>query len=66
MRRFWIGFEESWVKAILVDTPDDISLEQVIEKVEGLREIKFAKEEDFFTKPWQYTDTEHKFWEELI
>ena len=65
MRRFWIGFEESWVKAVLVDTPDDITLEQAVEKVEGLREIKFAKEEDFSSKPWQYANTDHKFWEEL-
>ena len=66
MKRYWIGFEESWVEAILVDTPDDITLQQAVEKVEGLREIKFAKEEDFSCKPWQYTDTDHKFWEELI
>ena len=65
MKRYWIGFEESWAEAVLVDTPDNITLEEVIEKVEGSSEIKFAKEEDFSCKPWQYTSTQHKFWEEL-
>ena len=66
MKRFWVGFEESWIKAILVDTPDSVTLEDVKNKISNCGTISFAKEEeDITSKLWQYTNTVHRSWIEF-
>ena len=65
MKRYWIGFEESGVKALLINTQEDVTIEDVRNKVSGYGTISFEKEEDFSSKPWQYTNTQVKSWEEL-
>ncbi len=36
MKRYWISFEESWIKAFLVDVKDGITIEEVEKKSEEI------------------------------
>ena len=57
MKRYWVIFEESWVKALLLDVSDEVNvLELPIVKTRGA--VKSCKEEDFACKAWQYTNTD--------
>ena len=62
-KRFWIGFQESWIKAVLVDTDINVTTEEVTAKANGYGTINFIKEQDLTSEPWQYTNTRVVEWE---
>ena len=41
-KRFWIGFQESWIKAVLVDTDINVTTEEVTAKAKGYGTINFV------------------------
>ena len=62
-KRFWIGFQESWIKAVLVDTDINVTTEEVTVKAKSYGTINFIKEQDLTSEPWQYTNTRVVEWE---
>ena len=62
-KRFCIGFQERWIKAILVDTPLNVTVEEITAKARGYGTINFIKEQDLTSELWQYTNTRVVGWE---
>ena len=64
MKRYWISFEESWIKALLVDVKE-VTIEEVEEKAKKYGTIYKIQETETETPIWRYTNTIQKKWENL-
>ena len=65
MKRYWISFEESWIKAFLVDVKEEITIEEVKEKAKRYGRIYKIQETEMETPIWRYTNTVQKDWNNL-
>ncbi len=65
MKRYWISFEESWIKAFLVDVKEEITTEEVEAKTKKYGKIYKIQETEMETPIWRYTNTIQKDWKSL-
>ncbi len=65
MKRYWISFEESWIKALLVDAKEEVTIEEVQEKAKKYGTIYKIQETEVETPIWRYTNTIQKDWNNL-
>ena len=65
MKRYWISFEESWVKALLIDVKEGITVEEVEEKTKKYGTIYKIQRTEVETPIWRYTNTIQKEWKNL-
>ena len=64
-KRYWISFEESWIKAFLVDVNEEITTEEVEAKAKKYGTIYKIQETEMETQIWRYTNTIQKDWKKL-
>ena len=64
MKRYWISFEESWIKALLIDVTEE-TIEEVEEKVKKYGTIYKIQRTEVETPIWRYTNTVQKDWNNL-
>ena len=65
MKRYWISFEESWIKALLVDVKEEITIEEIEEKAKKYGTIYKCQETEVETPIWRYTNTIQKDYSNL-
>ena len=65
MKRYWISFKEPWVKAFLVDVKEEVTIEEVEEKVKKYGTIYKIQTTETETPIWRYTNTIQKDWNKL-
>ena len=63
-KRYWISFEESWIKAFLVDVNEE-TIEEVKAKAKKYGTIYKIQETEMETQIWRYTNTIQKDWKKL-
>ena len=64
MRRYWISFEESWIKAFLVDVNEE-TIEEVEAKAKRYGTIYKIQNTEMETPIWRYTNTIQKDYSNL-
>ncbi len=65
MKRCWVSFEESWIKAFLIDVKDEVTMEEVETKAKRYGTIYKIQETETETPIWRYTNTIQKNWDNL-
>ena len=65
MKRYWISFEESWIKAFLVDVKEEVTLEEVEAKAKRYGTIYKIQNTEMETPIWRYTNTVQKDYSNL-
>ena len=65
MKRYWISFEESWIKAFLIDVEEGTTIEEVEKKAKKHGTIYKIQETERETPIWRYTNTVQKDWNNL-
>lgn len=65
MKRYWISFEEPWVKAFLVDVKEEVTVREVEAKVRKYGTIYKIQTTEVETPIWRYTNTVQKDWNNL-
>ena len=65
MKRYWISFEESWVKALLVDVKEETTIKEVEKKAKRYGTIYKIQTTEVETPIWRYTNTIQKDWNKL-
>ena len=64
-KRYWVSFEESWVKAILVDVEEETTIEEVEAKAKKYGSIYKIQTTEMETPIWRYTNTIQKDYSNL-
>ena len=65
MKKYWISFEESWIKAFLVDVKEETTIEEIEKKTKKYGTIYKIQETEVETPIWRYTNTTKKDWNNL-